>query len=157
MAFKITRNTKAKGAFLPLQDGAYTVTIKSFHLYDTEADAHDIDAIEDINAQHEGTIILDTSKEGTPYMVVDIDGRQEFVWINNEKTLDFLTQDISTQLKVDSSLDFFEWCGVVVGSQVEMYVLTVEGTDKNTGNTVPYTNKTFRKPAMFDAIINGLT
>lgn len=156
MAFKITNNSTVKGAFVPLQDGEYTATIKSLFVFNKTPDPDEIMAIDDVNKDHAGAIHLEKTDDKDPYMILMIDGRPRRYYLNNETALEIATTYINTQLDIkDPSEKFYEWFGSIVDSEITVWLLTVDGTDKQ-GNLKQYQNIYLKKPDMFDAVINGL-
>ena len=128
MSFTLTLNSKVSKARKPLQDGEYTCKITRLE-------------------QPEGK---------NPYIVFSTDDRELRFYINSEQALEIITSNLNRQLDidVDDDTDFFSWFNDLIGSEVTLWVLTSEGTDKD-GNTVRYQNVTPYKPAQFDAVING--
>lgn len=130
MSYTLTLNSKVSQARKPIADGEYTATIAR----------------------------LEQPADKNPYIVFTIaDGRELRFYINSDTALEIITSNLNTQLNIEvtEDTDFFSWFEDVKGSQVTLWVLTTEGTDKD-GNATQYHNVTPYKPAMFDAIMNGL-
>lgn len=130
MAYTLTLNSKVSQARKPIADGEYSATI----------------------------VRLEQPTDKNPYIVFTIaDGRELRFYINSDVALDIITSNINSQLEIEvnEDTDIFSWFEDVKGSQVTLWVLTTEGTDKN-GQPTQYHNVTPYKPAMFDAIVNGL-
>lgn len=128
MSFTLTLNSKVSKARKPLQDGEYACKI----------------------------VRLEQPEGKNPYIVFASDDRELRFYINSEQALEIITSNINRQLDidVDDDTNFFSWFENIIGSEVTLWVLTSEGTDKD-GNPASYQNVTPYKPAQFDAVMNG--
>lgn len=150
MSFKISNNTVVRGKQVPLEDGVYSAVIKSIHIFDTDMDANDVIAIESVNAQHEGAIVVDNTSDKTPYVELQLSDRVLRYYLNNATAVDILTGGINEQLDIENPAEgFYNWFGDVVGSEVQVWQMSVIATDKKTGESKPYQNTYFREPVGF--------
>lgn len=129
MSYTLTLNSKVSAPRKPLVDGEYVCKIAR----------------------------LETPEGKNPYMVfVTEDGRELRFYINSDVALDIITSNLNRQLDIEpEDMDVFSWFENIKGSEVTLWVLTSEGTDKD-GNPAKYQNVTPYKPAMYDAVMNGL-
>jgi len=129
MSYTLTLNSKVSKARKPLEDGEYTAVIKS--------------------------LVMPEGKN--PYILFTSDDRELRFYINSDTALEIITSNLNRQLDIDvaDDVDIFSWFEDIKGSEVTLWVLTTQGTDKD-GNQVSYQNVTPYKPAMFDAVMNDL-
>lgn len=129
MSYTLTLNSKVSKARKPLEDGEYTAVIKS--------------------------LVMPEGKN--PYILFAADDRELRFYINSDTALEIITSNLNRQLDIDvaDDVDIFSWFEDIKGSEVTLWVLTTQGTDKD-GNQVSYQNVTPYKPAMFDAVMNDL-
>ena len=130
MAYTLSLNSKVSQRRIPITDGEYAVKIARVE-------------------QPEGK---------NPFIVfTTVEGRELRFYINSDVALEIITSNINRQLEidVDEDTDFFSWFENIKGSEITLWVLTTQGTDKD-GNAVSYQNVTPYKPQMFDAIMAGL-
>ena len=150
MSFKISNSTAVRGKQIPLEDGEYSAVIKAFHIFDTEMDANDVIAIDNVNAEHEGAIIVDNTSDKTSYIDLQVSDRIIRYFLNNATAVDILTGGINEQLDIENPVEgFYNWFGSVIGAEVTVWLMTINVTSKDTGEAKPYQNTYFRKPVGF--------
>jgi hypothetical protein len=128
--YTLSINSKVSPARKPIEDGEYQVTVKA----------------------------LVTPETTNPYIsFATADNRELRFYINSDVSLEIITSNINRQLDIDvaDDVDIFSWFEDIKGSEVTLWVLTTQGTDKD-GNAVSYQNVTPYKPSMFDAIMSDL-
>lgn len=150
MSFKISNSTAVRGKQVPLEDGEYSAVIKSIHIFDTDMDANDVIAIDNVNAQHEGAIVVNTTTDTTSYVELQLSDRVLRYYLNNAVAVDLFTGGVNEQLNIENPVEgFYNWFGNVVGAEVQVWQMSVTAIDKKTGESKPYQNTYFRKPVGF--------
>lgn len=128
--FVITMDTMAAPAPEPIVDGEYVATIKR----------------------------LEEPVGKNPYIACVTDKGQELrLYINSQASLEIITKNINAQLGIKDAMNFRQWIADprVKDACISLWVLTTQYTDKD-GNAKEGQNITPYKPAMFDAVMNGL-
>lgn len=121
--FTITTDTKVKGKQRPIEDGEYTAVISKF---------------------------TDPATSNAFFTFSLADGRVIRYFINSQQTLDIFTDNVNNQLDIEDELSWEEWLAEVIGSTVQLWLLTTQSEDGR-----QFQNPSLYKPRGFDASING--